>query len=81
MFRYLVFPASDGWRVRLEDDDQSLRFDTLQSAERRARWLSMRATVQGAESEILLLDDAGTMVGRWRGERYESLRLLTVVAA
>lgn len=74
MFRYLVFPASDGWWVRLEDEERSVRFDDFVSAERRARCLAVRASVVGNDSEILLLGGDGHAIGRWRGERYEALQ-------
>jgi hypothetical protein len=81
MFRYLVFPALDGWWVRLEDEERSARFDDFVSAERRARCLALRAAVKGNDSEILLFGGDGGAIGRWRGERYEVLRSTSGLAA
>jgi hypothetical protein len=70
VFTYLVYPDTDGWRVQLQDAATATPLSTFAAAERRARWLAARASVQGHESEVLLLDAAGDLVGRWWAEAY-----------
>ncbi|MBO9547166.1 hypothetical protein [Caulobacter sp.] len=70
MYTYLVFPSVDGWRVQLQDEMRMALFTSFAAAERRARWLAAHASVKGHDSEILLLDAEGALVGRWHAEVY-----------
>lgn len=70
MFTYLVFPTKAGWHVQLQDAAQPALLPDFAAAERRARWLAARASVAGHDSEILLLDNDGVLVGRWCAEIY-----------
>ena len=70
MFTYLVFPSADGWRVELHDAAEIAALPTFAAAERRARWLAVRASVKDHDSQVLLLDASGAVVGRWQAERY-----------
>lgn len=70
MFTYLVIPAPDGWRVQLQDEASAALLPDFSAAERRARWLAARASVKGHDSEVLLLDSDGAIVGRWWAEAY-----------
>lgn len=70
MHTYLVYPTADGWRVELQDEARTALFRSFADAERRARWLAAHASVRGHDSEILLLDAEGGLVGRWHAEAY-----------
>lgn len=70
MFTYLVYPAADGWRVQRQDAAEIAALPTFAAAERRARWLAVRASVKDHDSRVLLLDASGAVVGRWQVERY-----------
>ncbi len=69
MFTYLVYPVAGGWRVQLQDA-AAITLATFAAAERQARWLAAHAAVKGHESEVLLRDANGDLVGRWWAEAY-----------
>lgn len=81
MFTYLVLPAADGWRVQLRDAADAAALPTFAAAERRARWLAARASVKGHDSEILLLDAEGAVIGRWWAEAYAPIAPTRELAA
>lgn len=80
MFTYLVYAAADGWRVQLQDAADIAILPSFAAAERRARWLAARASVKDQDSQVLLLDDSGALVGRWQAERYTPALCLELAA-
>jgi hypothetical protein len=70
VFVFSLFPDPTGWCVRLEGA-QVAHLPTFAAAERRARWLTTKQAVRGYRSELHVLDEDQTLVGRWIGERYQ----------
>ena len=73
MFEYLfeIRPVGPGWRLSSPSLPRDLVFETLDQAERRARWLAVRQEVRGFAALIRIMSVTGELVGTWRGERYE----------
>lgn len=66
-----ITPIPDGWRLSTDNDETVSRFDDFDAAERRARFLAVRAAVRGVDSEIEVFEPDGQLRGCWRGERFE----------
>lgn len=75
----VVFEAGR-WSLQRDGVTQAI-FDTAATAERRGRWLTAHAAVQGLESRLEIHDRLGHWLGDWRNESFEPAVVAAPLAA